>query len=76
MKRITKEVLRGSPGLRKGALCALVERQPKTVLEALKLRDVGRKTTKHLLELGLIEDPEGAQNRSLAKVESSLGRKR
>jgi hypothetical protein len=35
--------------------------QPTTVLEALSVHGVGRKTTGKLLALGLLTDPEGAQ---------------
>jgi hypothetical protein len=35
-----------------------------TVLKALGIRGVGRKTTKRLLDLGLLTDPEGVQTRA------------
>ena len=59
--QITAEHLRGMPGLRGTARAALLAEQPATVREALRLVDVGRKTTKRLLALGLLTDPEGAQ---------------
>jgi len=37
--------------------------QPMTVLKALSIPGVGRKTTKRLLALGLLTDPEGVQTR-------------
>lgn len=55
---------RGLPGLRRAALDALLKAQPTTVREALRLPDVGRKTTARLLALGLVTDPEGVQRRS------------
>jgi len=63
---ITAEHLAGLPGLRHTARDALVARQPKTVLEALSIPDVGRKATKHLLAAGLVTDPERVQTRTLA----------
>jgi hypothetical protein len=56
---ITREHLRGLPGLREAPAAALVERQPHTVAEALAIPHVGRKTARHLLRLGLLTDPEG-----------------
>lgn len=61
---ITHDDLRGLPGLRRTAAAAIVEAQPRTVLELLRLRDVGRKTAKELLRVGLVSDPEGVQSRS------------
>jgi hypothetical protein len=46
------------------AVDALMRAQPETVLEALRLPDVGRKTTKRLLEAGLLTDPEQVQQRA------------
>lgn len=60
--------LRGLPGLRRSAIDALVAAQPTTVLEALRHRHVGRKTTRVLLAAGLLEDPEGVQRRSVYDV--------
>jgi hypothetical protein len=59
-----RDDFRGHPGLRRSALDALLKAQPKTVLEALQLPDVGRKTTARLLALGLVTDPEGVQRRT------------
>ena len=61
---ITHDDLRGLPGVRRAAVDAIVTAQPRTVLEVLRLRDVGRKTAKVLLDAGLISDPEGVQTRS------------
>lgn len=72
--RIAMTDLTGLPGLRRAAADALVARQPATVAEALAIADVGRKTTKQLLLLGLLTDPEGVQRGSLARRTRSLGR--
>jgi hypothetical protein len=48
---------------------ALVERQPATVLQALRMHGVGRKTTMRLLALGVLSDPEGVQNRAMTLEE-------
>jgi len=53
--------LRGQPGLSQAAIDALLTLQPATVLEALHVKGVGPKTTKRLLALGLLEDPDGMQ---------------
>jgi hypothetical protein len=58
---ITAEHLAGLPGLRQAARLALIARQPRTVLEALSIPDVGRKATRHLLAAGLLTDPERVQ---------------
>ena len=63
-RAITHEDLRRLSGLRRASVDALVGAQPRTVLELLRLRDVGRKTAKVLLEAGLISDPEAVQTRS------------
>ena len=60
---ISANALRGQPGLSHAACDRLVAVQPMTVLEALGIRGVGRKTTKRLLALGLLTDPEGVQTR-------------
>jgi hypothetical protein len=57
--------LDGLPGLAKKARTALLTKQPRTVREALAIPGVGRKTTRKLLELGLLEDPDGAQNHAI-----------
>ena len=61
---LTLADLRGQSGLRRSAALALLKAQPATVLEALRIRDVGRKTTARLLAAGLVADPEGAQRRA------------
>lgn len=63
---ITAEHLAGLSGLRHTARDALIAHQPKTVLEALSIPDVGRKATKRLLAAGLVADPERVQTRTLA----------
>lgn len=55
--------LQGLPGLSRAARERLPQRQPATVLEALNIHGVGRKTTKKLIALGLLSDPEGVQTR-------------
>jgi hypothetical protein len=65
---ITAEHLAGLPGLRHTARDALIARQPKTVLEALSIPDVGRKATRYLLAAGLVADPERVQSRTLAEA--------
>lgn len=69
LRPITPNDLRGQPGLSRGAIAALVELQPPTVLQALRTHGVGRKTTKRLLELGAITDPEGVQTRAMTLEE-------
>lgn len=53
--------LDGFPGLSMKSRAELLAKQPRTVAEALRIEGVGRKTTRRLLELGLLEDPEGVQ---------------
>ena len=60
---ISANALRGQPGLSRAACDRLIAVQPMTVLKALGIRGVGRKTTKRLLALGLLTDPEGVQTR-------------
>jgi hypothetical protein len=60
---ISANALRCQPGLSRAARDRLVAVQPMTVLKALGIRGVGRKTTKRLLALGLLTDPEGVQAR-------------
>ena len=59
--KITADHLQGLPGLSEKARDKLLSVQPKTVADALRIRGVGRSTTKKLLELGLLTDPDGAQ---------------
>ncbi len=68
-KPITLDDLRGQPGFSQAAIDALVALQPETVLRALRIRGVGRKTTQRLLACGAIRDPEGVQNRRITKEE-------
>ncbi len=59
---ITSHHLRGAfPACRLKSRQDLIAKQPKTVAQALRIGGVGRKTTRHLLELGLLTDPEGVQ---------------
>ena len=60
---ITAGHVAGLPGLRQAARLALVARQPRTVLEALRIPEVGRKATRHLLAAGLLTDPDRVQTR-------------
>jgi len=62
---ITAEHLAGLPGLRLTVRDALIALQPKTVLAALDIPGVGRKTTKYLLAAGIITDPDGVQTETL-----------
>lgn len=61
-RRLTERHLRGQPGLSRVARHALLDLQPATVLEALRIRGVGRKTTARLLALGLLRDAGGVQH--------------
>jgi hypothetical protein len=61
---ITPDHLRGIPGLRRRSRDALLTLQPTTALDALRIPDVGRRTTRRLLALGLLTDPDGVQRRS------------
>lgn len=67
--RIRAEHLEGLPGLRRTAREAILARQPETVLQALSIPDVGRKTLRHLFELGVISDPAGLQGRRMTEGE-------
>ena len=60
-RAITMADLAGHPGLRQAAQRAICARQPTSVAEALELAGVGRKTTRRLLDAGLLEDSEGLQ---------------
>lgn len=63
-RSITADDLRGQPGLSQAARDRLVAAQPATVLKALGIPGVGRKTTYRLLSRGLLTDPEGVQTRA------------
>ena len=56
------------------AIDALVALQPPTVLKALLMHGVGRKTTKRLLALGLLTDAEGVQTRTMTLEELRANR--
>jgi hypothetical protein len=71
-RRITIDTLKGWPGLARRTSTELVAAQPRTVLEALSIPGVGRKTTKRLLQLGLVIDPEGVQTRARTREELGL----
>jgi hypothetical protein len=74
-RRIREQDLRGQPGLSRDATAALVAAQPTTVREALKIPGVGRKTTRRLIELGAIGDPDDTQHAASARRRaSSAGR--
>jgi tRNA U34 5-carboxymethylaminomethyl modifying enzyme MnmG/GidA len=64
--------LHGLPGLSRASRDMLLQSQPATVLEALKIHGVGRKTTKMLIASGLLTDPEGVQTRPLTAKEMEL----
>lgn len=72
---ITATHVRGLPGLRLAARDVILAAQPTTVLEALRIPGVGRTTTGHLLELGLLADPEGVQERTIEEASRALGRR-
>jgi hypothetical protein len=57
--------LRGQPGVSQVARDQLLRCQPTTVLQALRIRGIGRSTTRRLLALGLLTDPEQVQTRPL-----------
>lgn len=61
---ITVDDLRGLSGLSHKARQALIELQPRTVREAQTIPGVARGTTRHLVPLGLLADPEGVHSRT------------
>jgi len=67
-RSITAGELRCQPGLSQAARDRLLAAQPATVLKALGIHGVGRKTTKMLLGLALLRDP-GVQTRALTNEE-------
>ena len=69
LRRIAYDDLRGQPGLSRAAIDSLVEQQPATVMQALRMHGVGLKTTARLLALGVLGDPEGVQNRRMTLEE-------
>ena len=74
LRPITLDDLLGQPGLSRAASDALVAQQPRTVMQALVMHGVGRKTTRRLLALGLLTDPEGVQTRGLTMEEFRANR--
>jgi hypothetical protein len=75
LRPITLDDLRGQPGLSRAASDALVALQPPTVLKAIFIRGVGRGTTRRLLALGLLNDPENIQTRGLTTEEFMANRR-
>ena len=75
LRPITSDDLRGQPGLSRAAIDALVDQLPVTVLQALVMHGVGRKTTERLLALGLLTDPEGVQTRTMTLEELRANRR-
>jgi hypothetical protein len=63
---LTVDDLRGQPGLSRAACAHLVRAQPATVREALRVRGVGRGTTRRLLRLGLLTDPDHLQGHAVS----------
>lgn len=55
-------MFKGWRGLSQEAAARLVTLRPRTVKEALKIPGVGRETTKRLLALGVLSDPDRAQD--------------
>jgi len=69
---ITADDLAGLHGLRRAVKDTLISEQPATVLECLGIPGVSRKTTSHLLALGLVSDLEAVQQRGLTRAEQEL----
>ena len=69
LRPITHDDLHGQPGLSRAAIDSLVEQQPATVMQAVRMHGVGRKTTARLLALRVLSDPEGVQNRAMTLEE-------
>lgn len=57
--------LKSISGLRRAAVDAILDRQPRTVTEAIQIPNVGRKIAGVLLEARLITDPDDAMHRSI-----------
>jgi hypothetical protein len=68
-RAITLNDLRGQPGLSRAACDKVLRLQPRTVLQALRIHGVGRSTTKRLIALGILTDPENVQTRALTAEE-------
>ena len=66
---ITLADIAGLPGFRRDAMAEMLSQQPRTVLEALRIRGIGRRTTRELLRRGVLIDPEGVQRRPLTSDE-------
>ena len=64
--------LHGQPGLSRAARDRVLRQQPTTVLQALRIHGVGRCTTRRLLTLGLLTDPDNVQVRALS-IEACAG---
>ena len=64
-RALTLNDLRGQPGFSRAARDTLLRLQPTTVLQALRIKGVGRKTANRLFALGLLTDPEGLRTRAL-----------
>ena len=60
-RHIESHHVEGLPGLSRQAQARLLAEQPRTVRDALRIPGVGRKTTRHLLDEGVIDDPDGLQ---------------
>ncbi len=71
-RALTLNDLPGQPGLSRAARDSVLRQQPTTVLQALRIHGVGRCTTKRLLTLGLLTDPDNVQARALP-VEAIAG---
>ena len=74
-RRIREDDLRAQPGLSRAATEALVAAQPATVREALKIPGVGRKTTRRLIELGVVTDSDDTQRGTPARRRVSSARR-
>jgi hypothetical protein len=68
---IAEDHLQG-PGISRVVRDRLLLSQPATVLEALKIHGIGRKTTKKLFTIGLLSDPDGVQTRAQTAEEMGL----
>ena len=66
---LTVNDLRGQAGLSRAARDRILRQQPTTVLQALRIHGVGRRTTTRLLALALLTDPEHVQGRPLSVEE-------
>lgn len=69
---ITLDAFTGWPGVNRRTAAELVAAQPRTVLQALGIRGVGRKTARRLLQLGLLIDPDAVLTRARTREELGL----